>query len=297
MKLAVEAKRREKILAICLVLPAILSIGLLMLYPTFYNFWISLTNRTLFSSGNFIGVQNYLKILSSHRFWNGCINDLIFTFCSLFFQLIFGSLLALMLNHPMKGRGILRSFIILPWTISVVILSVIWSWMLHPSLGIVNQTLVKLGLLSQPISFFATPFLSMGALIAAMVWRGIPFITISILAGLQGIPRVYYEVAFMNGASQFQIIRYVLFPALRNLIGIIAVLRIMWMFNFFSIVWLVTGGGPARSTETLPVTAYLRGFRTYKMGEAATITTIMFFILLLFAMVYFWIQRQNQQNV
>ncbi|UCG94424.1 MAG: sugar ABC transporter permease [Candidatus Aerophobus sp.] len=285
----------DRHLPILLILPAIVVVGLLIFYPMAYNFVISFTNKSMFPRAiRFVGLANYAKLSTDQKYLNALGNDLIYTFSSVPLTLVVGMAIALVLNREkLVLRRLFRTLVIFPWVIPIVVVVMIWRWLLNPIYGLVSYLPVFMRVTNSPVLFFNTPFKSMASTILIMTWRGLPLITVIYLAALQTVPGEFYEVTQINGASWWQTLIYVTLPSLKQTIAVTAILRIIWTFNFFSLVWLLTGGGPVGATEILPITAYLRGFFSYKMGEAATVTITMFLILLLFVFIYFRVSRQE----
>jgi len=282
-------------LPVLLIVPTIATIALLIFYPMVYNLVISFTDKSIFPRPvRFVGLQNYLKLLGDAKYLNALKNDLVYTFSSVVLTLVIGMGVALLLNRErLKLRRLFRTLIVFPWVIPIVVVVMIWRWLLNPLYGLVSYMPVFVGISNDSILFFDTSLKSMVSVIFIMTWRGLPLITIIFLAALQTIPGEFYEVAQINGASWWQTLFYVTLPSLKNAIAVTAILRIIWTFNFFSLIWLLTGGGPVGSTEILPITAYLRGFFFYRMGEAAAITISMFIILLFFVFGYFLVTKEE----
>lgn len=285
----------RRYLPILLIAPAISTIFILIFYPMIYNFLISFTDKSIFPREvRWIGLKNYLDLIVDQEYLNALRNDLIYTFSSVALTLILGIGIAILLNRErLKLRSLFRTLIVFPWVIPVVVVVMIWRWLLNPVYGFVSHIPVFMGISGDPLLFFNTSFKSMISAIVIMTWRGLPLIIIIFLAGLQTIPTELYEVAQINGATQWQTFVYVTLPSLKRIIAITTMLRIIWTFNFFTLIWLLTGGGPVGSTEILPITAYLRGFFYYRMGEAGAITITMFLILLVMVYGYFRVSKEE----
>jgi multiple sugar transport system permease protein len=199
---------------------------------------------------------------------------------------VLGFTTALILNQPFKGRGVMRTWVILPWIIPTVVLVIIWRWLLAGGFGVVNHVIAELGIASEAVSFLGDPNISMYAVTVINSWRWFPFIAIIILAGLQRIPRSEYEAARVDGASTLQQFRRITFPYMRPILVLMGLLGILWSLNVFDIIWLSTQGGPGTSTETLAVLIYDIGFKRLAMGEGSAIAVLFFVIMLIFSTVY-----------
>jgi multiple sugar transport system permease protein len=279
---------REQWLGVALIAPAILLIVALVLYPFAYNVWMSLQDVHLTRGiSGFAGLDNYRYVLQWDAFWWGLFVDLVWTAASVVGQVVLGLMVAHLLNARFVGRNIARSLVILPWTVSAIAIAFVWRWMLNDLFGIVNQALMGGGIVSTPLLFFATPSSALATVIAINVWRGLPFMSLSLLGGLQSIPSELYEAARVDGATWWQELRHITLPSLQRIIAIVVVLRGIWIFNWFDLIWLTTGGGPADSTRTLPVLAYTTGFLAFRMGRAATVSVLMALVLVVFVTIMF----------
>jgi multiple sugar transport system permease protein len=279
---------RDQWLGVALIAPAVLLIVSLVLYPFLYNVWLSLQNIHLTRGiSGFAGLENYEYILQWDAFWWGLLVDLIWTAASVVGQVVLGLMVAHLLNATFVGRSLARSLVILPWTVSAIVVAFVWRWMLNDLFGVVNQGLLGVGLVDTPVLFFATPASALATVIAINVWRGLPFMSLSLLGGLQSIPLELYEAARVDGATWWQELRHITLPSLQRIIAIVVVLRGIWIFNWFDLIWLTTGGGPADSTRTLPVLAYTTGFLAFRTGRAAAISVLMALVLVVFVTIMF----------
>jgi multiple sugar transport system permease protein len=277
--------RLDKYLPYALLFPSLVWIIMIIAYPIVYNIWLSFHKSTYgIELGPFIGFDNYIKIfLADDVFWQDFINSVIWTIGNLFFQTIIGLGGALLLNQAIRGRELIRGLVILPWVIPTVVITLVWRWMLEPDLGIINNILHYLKLITQPVVYLGSPSLAMLTVIIINTWRFSPFAIVLILAGLQTIPRDVYESAKIDGASSIATFRYITFPMLSPILTFVGFIAFVWAFNMFDVIWLTTEGGPGNTTETLPVLVFRRAFKEYRMGQAAAITTFMFLFLLAFS--------------
>ena len=281
-----------------LYLPAIIVIFIIIVYPLFYALFMSFTNyRPTLRETNIIGFANYAKILSDSSFWHAMLRSLIFTISSLSLQIICGLALAQLFNHPdLKFRNLFRGLAIMPWLIPTVSVALVFKWMFNDLYGILNYLMVDIGLLDSPKAWMSQGTTAMIILIIANVWRGTPLMFTMFLAGLQGIPRDYYEAATVDGAGAWKQFIKITLPLLTPVIMVSGVLRFIWTFNFYDLPWVMTGGGPGESTQTTPIYAYRTAFSAYRLGEGSAISIILFAVLLGFAALYFAV-RKRQGNI
>ncbi|MGD9923177.1 MAG: carbohydrate ABC transporter permease [Variibacter sp.] len=250
------------------------------IYPTVSSVWLSLHAKHVFEpTSTFVGLQNYLTLLKSEDFWLSLSNGVIFGAATVSLQLLLGIGTALLLQNRFRGRGFVRGLVLLPFVVPTIVAVLIWKWMLNDLYGVVNLTLVRLGIISDPILWFASPSLAMATVIFINVWLFFPFITIHALARLQMIPAELYDAARVDGAGALQRFHHVILPQLRSTILLVVFIRFIWQFNKFDSVWLLTEGGPLGATQTLPLLAYLKAFGEYQLGLGAAVATSIFLIL------------------
>ena len=277
-----------------LFLPALVLIFGVVLYPTAYAFWLAFQNYSLTNpaADGFAGWGNFRRIFGDSAYWSSLRVGLLFTFGSLLPQVVLGLLFANLLNYKqLKFKLLFRGLVILPWLVPTVTVAILWRWMFNDLYGVINGGLLSLGLIDAPINWLGDRNLALFALIVANVWRGLPLMVILFLAGLQGIPEQLYEAARIDGAGIWRQFRSVTLPLLAPVIGIAVILRTIWIFNFFDLPYLMTFGGPAGATTTMPLYAYQATFGGYRLGLGSAVTVTMFFILLGFALLYFRYQR------
>lgn len=234
-----------------------------------------------------VGLQNYEEILSESEFWTAIRRSLVFAAGSVGLQLILGTGFALLLNRSFKFNTLARSIALLPYLVPTAVLGFITLWMSNSQFGILNQLLYQAGLIDSYIPWFASIDLAMPAVILTNSWKQSIFVTIMVLARLQSIPDSHYEVAKMAGASSYQQFRDITLPNLKGVIFIVLLLRSVWQFNKFDIIDILTKGGPSEATYTVPIYAYDVGFADAELGKAAAISTFLFAMLVVTAIIYF----------
>ncbi|MCI8996941.1 MAG: sugar ABC transporter permease [Lachnospiraceae bacterium] len=290
-----KRKNRMAVQGMFLYLPAILIIFGIVIYPMMYALVMSFTNYSVRKPVmDFAGMANYVKVLTDKSFWEAAGRSLLFTLGSLIPQVTIGMAMALLLNHPrLRFKSLFRGLIITPWLVPTVAVAMIFRWMFHDLYGIVNYMMVGLHLLEQPKAWIASESTAMLILILANVWRGTPMLVTMFLAGLQGIPGDLYEAGRLDGANAWKRFAHITLPLLMPVVMVSGMLRFIWTFNFYDLPWVMTGGGPAESTQTTPIYAYRRAFSSYRMGEGSAITIVLFVILILFAVIYFKLKSKQ----
>lgn len=269
------------------ILPALTVVILLLLYPVTSSIFYSLTNKNLIKpTYRFLGLDNYIKTLTDPDFWAAFWNDLKWTFFSLLGQLIVGFTGALALNRIKKGSSIYRTILIIPWAIPSIVLAFSWKWILNGVYGFLPNLLIKLGLCSTAPEFL-TGNLAFATLVFINIWFGSPLIMVNILSALQTVPKDQYEAAQIDGANTFQSFWHITVPHIRTVVGLLVVLRTIWIFNSFDIIYLITGGGPANKTLTVPIYAYNIGWGLKQLGRSSAVTVLLLLFLLIVCAQYF----------
>lgn len=280
------------------ILPSFLIILGFLFYPIATVFYYSLQNYDVSAPyyNSFAGLDNFIKIFTQDEmFIPSLINSLKWVVSEVGLQLIFGMILALLLNQTFKFRGLARAVAFIPWAISGVLASVMWSMMFNEHMGVINDLLMKLGLIDEPMAFLASTSTAFGSVVIAELWRGIPFFAITLLASLQSIPNELYEAARVDGASRWKTFIYVTLPQLKNTIILTTLLRVVWEFNNVDLLFNLTGGGPAHSTTTL--TMYIADLAVHgsNFGYGSALTVVSFGILLIFAILYLRLSRYEKE--
>ncbi len=266
-----------------LLLPALFLLLLVFAYPILRAFWQSLFTQNLGTELQpvFSGLANYGRMAGDGRFWQSLTNSLVFTVASVVIELILGMGIALVLNTAFRGRGVVRTIAILPWALPTALIALAWTWIFNDQFGVVNDILMKLGLIQDGINWLGDPTLAMVALIVADVWKTTPFISILLLAGLQSIPSDLYEAHAIDGATPWQSFRQITLPLLMPQILIAALFRIAQSFGIFDLVAVMTGGGPAGATEMVSLYVYSTVMRYLDFGYGAALVVVTFLALIL----------------
>ena len=271
-----------------LILPACLLMGLIMIYPLGKVFYLSFQhyNPTKPFTNGFAGLDNFITIFTKKEFYNALGVSAKFVACEVPLQLIFGMIVALILNQKFKGRGFFRALTFIPWALSGVLTAVLWSIMFNQHFGVLNDLLAKLGIIKEPIAWLANTKFVLGSVIVAELWRGIPFFAISLLAAMQGLPDDIYEAARVDGSTKFQTFRFITLPMLKNTIVLTTLLRTIWEFNSVDLIYSLTGGGPVGKTTTLSMLIANQAIKTSNYGYGSALSVVSFAILAVIAVIY-----------
>ncbi|NAZ35891.1 carbohydrate ABC transporter permease [Rubellimicrobium sp. CFH 75288] len=278
------ASGRQGRLAALLAAPALLLLGAVLAWPLLSAVLLSLQDvRIVGSQGAFVGSANYEKVLADPAFWRAARLSLGWVLANAVLQTALALAAALILHQGFPGVRVARTWIVLTWIVPTVVVVMIWRWLLSTSGGMINPLLVSTGLAERPVGFFATPEAAFMSLVFINSWRWFPFIALMILAGLTRIPADLHEAARVDGAGPWQRFARITWPLLAPTLAVLLVIGTLLSFNVFDIIWLLTGGGPAGSTRTLPVLIYETAFRGYRVSEAATIAVLSTLVLMAFA--------------
>ncbi|MCD6238723.1 MAG: sugar ABC transporter permease [Thermotogae bacterium] len=279
---------KSKTFIYLMLLPVISIVAFIMFYPTISGVILSFKDYSIYSFGNvgWVGFDKYTEIFTDSTFWEVVKNTLIWIVLSVTFQFLLGFILALLMRDPFKGRGIFAGFVFYPWAISGFAIGLIWSWLLNGQFGIVNDLLLKMGIIKSGINFLSTPNTAMFSVILVNIWYGIPFFAIMILAALQSIPKSLYEAASIDGAGYFTRLFKITIPYIKPTLVNTILLRIIWVMNFPDIIYGMTRGGPAGSTEILSVRMINTVFYESDYSKAAAYGVIIVFVLFTYTMMY-----------
>ncbi len=276
-------------LAQIFLIPSLILIVGLIAYPAALTVYNSFTNMSMLTmkATKFVGFQNYAMVLGGSEFWISLINSLIFTVGSVGGQLMLGMVGALALQKIPFGRSAFRVGLLVPWTFPSVAMTFVWDWMLDSGFGVINYALMGLGIIGEPIAWFGTKTWAMFAVIVMNIWFGTPFMVLALNAGMQTIPADYYEVGKIEGANFFQRLRYIILPSLKKIVGVLLILRTIWVFNNYDFIFLTTGGGPAKATQTVSIMAYFTAWKRSAMGRGSAITILLLVFVAVMIALYF----------
>jgi multiple sugar transport system permease protein len=270
--------RREQRWGWVLLTPALLVLGLVFIYPILRALSQSLFFQNLVTElqPTFAGLGNYQRMFGDGRFWRSLEHSVYFTIVSVVIEITLGLAIALVLNRTFRGRGAVRTIAILPWALPTALMGLVWTWLFNDQYGLLNDFLLRLGVIQTGINWLGDPQLAMGAVIAADVWKTTPFISILLLAGLQSIPADLYEAHAIDGANPWQSFRQITLPLILPQILVAAVFRVAQALGVFDLIAVMTGGGPAGATETVSLYIYTTVMRYLDFGYGAALVIVTF---------------------
>lgn len=278
---------RNARLGVLLIAPTVLILGAVIVYPLLYAIYLSLFSiYTPTLKGNWVGLANYTTLIGSRTFWGALGVTIVWTMGTLTLQILFGVAMALLLNQNILFRSLARGLVLFPYFVSTVVAVLIWRWLFNDLYGILSYLLISAGVVSMPIDWLGKMPNAMETLIFVGAWKFFPFVVIAVLARLQTIPEQLYEAATIDGAGPFGRFFDVTLPQLKDILTIVILLRTIWDFKEFDLIYLLTGGGPVNNTRTLPLIVYQQAFGLNQMGMAAAYAVAMMVAMLGFMLVY-----------
>ena len=281
-------RRADRRAGLAFVAPAALALAALALYPSLWVLWLSLQRRVpIFGIAHFVGLDHYAFLATDPRFWNAVRVTVVFTGASVALELALGLAVALALQRQRAGRRLALSLLLLAWALPAVVTARLFEWLYHPAAGLVNL------LLGQPLNWLGDPGLALPGLIAADVWRTMPFVALLCYARLLTIPAEVWEAARVDGAGPLATLRFVTLPLLRSILLVALLFRTLDALRAFDLMFVLTGGGPAGTTETLTVYAYRSLFQTLQLGFGAAIGVVIFVLVMAVAAGYLRVLRRE----
>ena len=289
----ISRRARELVTGYLYLVPVVVVLGATVLFPILKAMHMSLYNHVLIRPQDYryVGLANYVRLLHDEVFWQSLWNSCLWVFGSVSFQFLGGFAAALLLHQSFRGRILVRTITLLPWIIPGVVVALIWEFIYQPNYGLLNDILSRAGLMTERVAWLSSPALAMPAVIAANIWRGVPFFAIMLLAGLQAIPTELYEAARVDGASVVQRFTHVTLPLLRPIIVVATATRIVWTFNYADLIFVMTSGGPANATQITSTYTLLQAYSNLDFGYAATLSVVLLLIMLAFTVFYLRVTR------
>jgi len=300
-------RAREARLAWFLILPTAIIVFGLIVFPAFFSIWISFHDVSLGNLNDvfrapFIGFKNYVDVFNDFAFkfqginnWGAAVTSIVYSFVATTLTVFIGLIAALLLNRPFRGRGPVRAIFLFPYVAPIVSVAFVWRWILDPRpSGVLNDVLMSLGMIDLPVAYLAERGLALLIVVMFEAWRYFPFAMLMILARLQAIDSTLYEAADVDGAGTMAKFRWVTLPELRYILGAVFLLRLMWTFNKFDDIFLLTGGG--FGTKVLPILTYEFSFKLFDFGKGAATAMILFTILVVFLFLYVRIVMRNTEE-
>ena len=277
--------------------PAMAFLVLFLAYPLVLGIYMSFTDVRIGRSGQFIGVENYQWMFDDPVFWLSVFNTLLYTIVASALKFAIGLYLALLLNKHMPFKAMIRAIILIPFIVPTVLSAIAFWWIYDPQFSIISWSLRQMGLIDTNINFLGEPNNARASVIFANVWRGVPFIAITLLAGLQTVSPSLYEAATLDGASSWQRFRYITYPLLTPIIAVVMTFSVLFTFTDFQLIWVLTRGGPVDATHLMATLSYQWGILGGKLGEGAAVAVAMIPFLLACIMIsWFGLQRRKWQQ-
>jgi multiple sugar transport system permease protein len=295
--MTVELNRRNKLISIMYVLPALALMLLLIGYPIFYNIRISFQDFTIASLNQthipFVGWDNYRKVVATDTFWTALYNTLYFTFWCILLQFIVGFALALFFNMKFRLAGLLRGITLVAWLVPIVVTALLFKFM-YQSTGIVNFFLMSLGIADAPVEWLTNPQLAMWSLIITNVWVGAPFNMMLLSTGLSALPQDVYEAASIDGANKYRQFVHMTIPMMRPVIMVVIMMGFIYTLKVFDLIFVMTGGGPVDATEVLSTLSYRLSFSQFNFGAGSAVANILFVLLIVISLIYLRMIREDE---
>jgi multiple sugar transport system permease protein len=290
---------KERTRGYLFILPSYIVIAIVVIFPYCFVVWLSFHQYDILKPGNwaFVGLSNFITEFRNPLFHKSLINTLYFVFGIFSSQFVFGFAVALVLNQKFKGRAFFRTIILIPWVMSIVVASVIFRSMYQPDFGILNGILMKIGIIKNEIHWLGEPRLAMISIIAAYTWRLFPFTAIMLLAGLQAVPSELYDAAIVDGAGAVQKFVYITIPQIKSVISVVSTLQLVGCFSAFTIVYILTGGGPLNSTQILSIYLRQRSFDDFEFGAGAAVSVILSIIIVVLIIIYVMLSQKKEKGI
>ena len=279
------------------MMPAAAFLILFLAYPLGLGVWLSFTDARLGRAGVFVGLDNYDFLSDDPTFWLTVFNTILYTTVASTIKFAIGIYLALLLNERLPFKAIIRAVVLIPFIVPTVLSAIAFWWLFDPQFSIISWSLMKLGLITQNINFLGDPWNARWSVIFANIWRGVPFVAITLLAGLQTVSPSLYEAATIDGATPWQNFRYITYPLLTPIIAVVMTFSVLFTFTDFQLIWVMTRGGPVNATHLMATFSYQRAIMSGYLGEGSAIATAMIpFLLLAILVSWFGLQRRKWQQ-
>jgi multiple sugar transport system permease protein len=279
------------------MLPAAAVLLLFLAYPLGLGVWLSFTDAKIGRAGEFVGLENYEWLWDDKTFWLSVFNTLLYTVVASIIKFAIGLYLALLLNERLPFKALIRAIVLIPFIVPTVLSAIAFWWIYDSQFSIISWSLRKIGLIQQNIDFLGDPNNARASVIFANIWRGVPFVAITLLAGLQTVSPSLYEAATLDGASAWQRFRHITYPLLTPIIAVVMTFSVLFTFTDFQLIWAMTRGGPVNATHLMATLSYQRAILGSQLGEGAAISTAMIpFLLAAILISWFGLQRRKWQQ-
>jgi len=293
----IDLSQGRNLLGLLFLLPAAVFLLVFLTYPLGLGVWLAFTDTRIGRPGVFIGFENYELLWEDSVFWLSVFNTLLYTTVASVLKFALGLWLALILNKHLPFKAFFRAIVLLPWVVPTVLSAIAFWWIYDAQFSIISWALIQMGLIDAPINFLGDTTNARASVIAANVWRGIPFVAISLLAGLQTIPPSLHEAATLDGATPWQRFRYITLPMLTPIIAVVMTFSVLFTFTDFQLIYVLTRGGPLNATHLMATLSFQRAIPGGQLGEGAAIAVAMIpFLLAAILFSYFGLQRRRWQQ-
>lgn len=287
---------KERFYKYLYILPLLALLAVIYIHPIIRAFYFSFFNLPFGTAkGVFIGLKNYINLFKDTVFLQALGNSFFWALGNLILQNVFAVFIAVMMNQKFKGRNIVRSLVLMPWIVPVAAIAVVMRWAFLPNLGMVNEVLLKVGVIKEAINFFGSK-LAMPTLIVINSWKSVPIGILLVLSALQTIPQGIYEASEVDGASKLQQFFYLTFPMISSMLWFTGFIIFVFSFNTFDLIWMITQGGPGGTTQTLPILVYRTAFKSLRLGESSAIAIIIAIILIVGGLIFFKIAAPREEK-
>lgn len=287
----------RNVLGLLFMLPAAALLLVFLTYPLGLGTWLGFTDAKIGRPGRWIGLENFAFLIGDSVALLSLFNTLFYTAVASVLKFALGLWLALLLNKHLPFKAFIRAVVLLPFIVPTALSAIAFWWLYDAQFSVISWTLTKLGLIDRYIDFLGEPWLARASVIAANVWRGVPFVAICLLAGLQTIPPSLYEAAALDGATDWQRFRYVTLPLLTPIIAVVMTFSVLFTFTDFQLIYVLTRGGPLNATHLMATLSFQRAIPGGALGEGAALATAMVpFLLAAILFSYFGLQRRAWQQ-
>ena len=284
-----------------MILPALAFICFFIFYPLFEGMVMAFQSYNLFNLKNiqFVGLENFRSIIFSKSvdFWKILYNTLRWTVLSLVFQFLLGFFLALLLRKPFRGRSVYCGFVFYSWALCGFAIGLIWTWLFNGQFGVINDLLMKAGIIKENVGWLSNPDIAMYSVVVANVWYGVPYFGIMLLAALQSVPAELYEAATIDGANTVQQLFHVTIPYIKPTIVSTVLLRSMWIVNFPDLIYAMTNGGPVNSTHILGTMMINKVYKEFDYGQGSAYGVLIMALLLIYAVIYLRLTKATEDDL
>jgi multiple sugar transport system permease protein len=279
------------------MVPALLILVLFLAYPLALGFWLGLTDTNIGGTGRYVGVANFVSLGHDSVFWLSVFNTIFYTVTASVVKFAIGLYLAVLLNERLPFKSMLRAIVLLPFVVPTVLSAIAFWWIYDSQFSIVSWVLIKAGLIHSYIEFLGDPWNARWSVVAANIWRGVPFVAITLLAGLQTISPSLYEAANLDGATNWQRFRYITLPMLSPIIAVVMTFSVLMTFTDFQLIYTITRGGPINATHLMATLSFQRAITGGHLGEGAAISNAMIpFLVAAILLSFFGLQRTRWQQ-